>query len=96
MAVITDEERLNRGNRPDDYYKCSCCGRVVGRENLRVKRVVFKTLGAQGQTLKSTTSAWLCVIPQSDGSPSCLSRDEDWQAPSMRGTPGARGTILEA
>ena len=93
-AVMTDEERLARGNRSSDYYKCTCCGRVVGRDNLRVKRVVFKTLGAKGQTIKSTARDWLCIVPADDGGPSCLEKDEDWVAPAMRNTPGARGTRL--
>ena len=94
MSVMTDDQRLEKGNRPDDYYKCSVCGRVVGRDNLRVKRVVFKTLGAKGQTVKSNTESWLCIIPADDGGPACLDLDASYKAPPMRGTPGARGTRL--
>jgi hypothetical protein len=94
MTVTTDDERLALGRRPPDYYRCTCCGRVVGKDNLRSKRAVFKTLGAGGQQIKSTTTAWLCIVPQDDGSPSCLEKDPDFQAEPLKGTPGSRGTRL--
>lgn len=69
---------------PAPEYKCSVCGREVGQLNLKVKRAQFKEMGRHGALVRSRVVAWLCVIPQDDGSPSCLEQDEDWRRPDQR------------
>ena len=75
-------------------YKCSRCGREVGKDNLKVKQARFKEMGNGGAVVASRVSAWLCVIPQPDGSPSCLHSDEDWQRPLWATSPGMADTAL--
>jgi hypothetical protein len=76
-------------------YKCTKCGREVGRDNLRIKRAVFKDPGVNGSTVKTRVSEWLCLIAQEDGTPSCLDLDPDWNAPKWIGTPHTIGTRME-
>lgn len=74
-------------------YLCSGCGRDVGRENLKVKRAVFKEMGKYGTTVRTRTVSWLCVIPQEDGTLSCLEKDEDWNRPMYSTSPGFEGSV---
>lgn len=71
-------------------YKCTGCGRVMERDNLKVRRVQFKGMGEAGLVEKTRTTGWLCMIPQDDGSPSCLDKDEDWQSERLVNSPGVR------
>lgn len=87
---------------PDDFrpttahlkYECTSCGRNVGRDNLKVKRTQFKEMGSNGPIIQTRTVAWLCVIPQEDGSPSCLERDPAWGLPRHSSAPGLANTRL--
>lgn len=67
-------------------YKCTKCGKITLRDILVVKSVVFKNMGAGANTLKSTTTEWLCD--------ECLELDEDYQRPPFR-SPGMKSTPLE-
>lgn len=71
-------------------YICSNCNRQVGRENLAVKRAVFKEMGSNGTTLKTRTTAWLCDVPSPDGGPSCLRSDPDFERPLYSESPGIK------
>lgn len=71
-------------NRTIDY-KCTVCGRDVGRDNLVVKRAVFATMGENWRQLKLVTTGWLCTVVQADGSPSCLDSDDAWTQPKLGG-----------
>lgn len=73
-------------------YACSVCGRHVGRSKLYVKRAVFKEVGKGGAMKRTRTISWLCIIPQADGSPSCLHKDEDWIKPAYLASPGFEDT----
>lgn len=75
-------------------YSCTKCGRRVGKENLRVKRAVFKEVGKGAATIKTRTVAWLCIVPQDDGEPSCLHSDPDYGLPAYSAAPGMRDTVL--
>lgn len=75
-------------------YSCSMCGREVGKDNLRIKRAVFKEVGKGGATVKTRTVAWLCIIPQEDGSPGCLLEDDDFNLPAFAASPGMKNTVL--
>ena len=75
-------------------YSCTACGREVGKDNLRVKRAVFKEVGKGGATIKTRTVAWLCTVPQEDGSDPCLHRDPDYGLPAYSAAPGMRDTVL--
>lgn len=75
-------------------YRCTSCGREVGKLNLKVKRAVFKEIGKGGPVVKTRTTAWLCVIPQYDGLPSCLDQDPDWNRPLYSAAPGMENTSL--
>ncbi len=55
-------DRKIKSNR-NIIYACGQCKRVVGRDNLKVKRVVFREMGEHGNVVQSRTVAWLCVIP---------------------------------
>lgn len=79
--------------KPD--YVCSNCGREVGRDNLIVKRAVFKEMGKGGATIKTRTSGWLCTIPNGE-MPSCLDQDNDWERPIYSTAPGMAHTVLAA
>lgn len=83
----------DKSNRKIEY-RCSICGRLVGRNNLRSKRSVFREMGAQGSTVKSRVIAWLCVVPHDDGGDACLYRDADWNAPPLSASPGMADTRL--
>lgn len=76
------------------HYKCSECGREVGKDNLRAKRVQFKDISANGRIHKSRMVAWLCTVPQPDGRLSCLDRDPDWQRPLYATAPGMADTSI--
>lgn len=91
--TLTPDERLKKSNRNIEY-KCSECGRDVGRDNLKAKRVQFKEMGMAGPIIQSRTVAWLCVVPQQDGSPSCLELDPAWKQPSRAAAPGNADTRL--
>lgn len=80
-------------NIPD--YICSSCGREVGKDNLKVKRAVFREVGKGGSVVKTRTVGWLCIISQPDGEPSCLDQDPDWNRPLYSTSPGMKGTILD-
>lgn len=75
-------------------YSCTVCHREVGKENLRVKRAVFKEVGKGGATVKTRTVAWLCIVPHADGSPGCLLEDEDFNLPAYAASPGMKDTVL--
>jgi hypothetical protein len=75
-------------------YKCSRCNREVGKSNLKVKQARFKEMGNGGAVIASRVSAWLCIIPQDDGSLSCLHSDVDWQRPLYATSPGMADTNL--
>ncbi len=93
MASLTPDERSKKSNR-NIKYKCSACDRDVGRANLKVKRVQFKEMGMDGPIVQSRTVAWLCVVPQQDGSSSCLEKDAAWKQPSRTAAPGNADTRL--
>lgn len=57
----------------DTLYICSGCNTPTKREHLTVKKAVFLTMGAGGQTIRSRVRHWLC--------PACLIEDGDYQAP---------------
>ena len=80
------------GGKPK--YTCTLCGREVGKDNLKVKRVVFREMGKGGSSVKTRTVAWLCIVPHDDGMPSCLEQDEDWKLPLYATSPGMRHTVL--
>lgn len=61
--------------------KCTRCGREVGKDNLKAKRVQFKPMDKKGAVERSRTVAYLCVVDQEDGSKGCLYQDEDWNRP---------------
>lgn len=75
-------------------YSCTICGREVGKDNLRIKRAVFKEVGKGGATVKTRTVAWLCIVPHEDGSPGCLLEDEDFNLPAFAASPGMKDTVL--
>ena len=75
-------------------YKCSGCGREVGKLNLRSKLVEFKEIGKGGRTVRSRTIGWLCIVPQPDGGPSCLDADTHWNLPMYSTSPGMADTVL--
>lgn len=52
-------------------YKCSSCGNTESRDKLVAKKVMFQELGERPKTIKSRTTAWLCVR--------CLVQDPDWK-----------------
>lgn len=76
-------------------YTCTSCGREVGKFNLKTKRVEFREVGKGGAMIKSRTVGWLCIIPQEDGSPSCLDQDSDWHRPVFATSPGMAGSVLD-
>lgn len=65
-------------------YRCTVCGREVGRENLVTKQVRFRFMGNKGADLRTRTVAWLCVLSDDHGGPSCRDLDEAWNAPDRR------------
>lgn len=73
-------------------YSCSLCNREVGKTNLYVKRATFKEVGKGGRLKRTRTVSWLCIIPQPDGSPSCLHKDPDWNKPAYLESPGMMDT----
>lgn len=75
-------------------YACTKCGRLVGRSNLKVKRVVFREMGVHGVVVHSRVTDWLCVTPQEDGGPSCLEADPAWQQPKLKASPGMADTSM--
>lgn len=78
----------------DIDYRCSSCGRTVGKFNLKVKRAQFREMGTSAPIVRSRVIAWLCVIPQEDGSASCLEKDPDWNQPLYKGSPGVKNNML--
>lgn len=90
---MSDLEPTNKSNR-NINYSCTKCGRKVGRSNLKVKRVVFREMGVHGPVVQSRVVAWLCVVPQEDGSPSCLEQDQAWKQPPLTGSPGMADTKI--
>ncbi len=85
--------RQAKSNRQIDYA-CTECHRVVGKDNLKVKRVQYKEMGVHGRIEKSRVVAWLCMTPQPDGQPSCLDADGAWGTPRLSGSPGMADTKL--
>lgn len=69
-------------------YKCARCGRLVGKENLVVRRVQFREMGQGGKVLRTRTGEWLCRVAQQDGSPSCLEQDPAWTQERFTESPG--------
>jgi hypothetical protein len=87
---------MSKGNSNRNIvYKCTRCGREVGRNNLVAKRAVFREMGVHGRTVKSTTTDWLCIIRQPHGGQSCRDQDTDWQAPKWINSPGLADTRKE-
>jgi hypothetical protein len=78
--------------RPLPTYSCTVCGREVGKFCLYDKRAVFKEVGKGGRSKRTRTVAWLCTVPQEDGSPSCLHKDPDWNKPAYLESPGMLDT----
>lgn len=74
-------------------YTCTNCHREVGKGNLKSKRIQFRNLETDKMD-RSRVIAWLCTVPQSDGSPSCLDKDTDWQRPLYATAPGMAGTSI--
>lgn len=72
----------------DIEYKCSACGRNVGRDNLRAKQVAFREMGRNGKVIKSRTIAWLCVVPLTVDGKSCLDKDPDYNRETWFDSPG--------
>lgn len=62
------------------FYKCAECDRSLPRDRLRVKRVVFQTMGRQAQTLRSRTLKWVCVR--------CMENDVDYNREKYQASPG--------
>lgn len=58
-------------------YKCSQCGRDVGRENLYVKKVSFHRMGKGGNMIKQRSVAWLCRDW-------CVPKDPAWQQKPLK------------
>jgi ribosomal protein S14 len=87
---IADKHKSNRNIK----YACTECGRNVGRDNLKVKRVVFREMGAHGPVVLSRVVGWLCIVPADDGGMSCLEKDAAWQQPKLSGAPGMADTKL--
>jgi ribosomal protein S14 len=81
-----------RSSNRNIKYECTVCGREVGKANLKVKRTQFREMGRHGSIVASRTTGWLCVIPQDDGSPSCLDTDPDWNLPPRISAPGLADT----
>lgn len=75
-------------------YACTICKREVGKSNLKSKRVQFKDMSPGGTIARSRVIAWLCVIKQPDGSPSCLEKDVDWNRPLYATAPGMADTSI--
>lgn len=75
-------------------YSCTVCKREVGKPNLKCKRVQFKDMSKGGNIAKSRVIAWLCIVPQADGSPSCLDNDKDWNRPLYATSPGMADTSI--
>jgi hypothetical protein len=57
-------------------YKCTECDAITPREELTVKRVVFRQMGEFGRTLKGRVVGWLC--------PDCRDKDAVWLDQSTR------------
>lgn len=81
-----------KSNR-DIIYKCTICKREVGKPNLKVKRVQYCDMGTNGRVEKSRVIAWLCMIPQPDGEPSCLDSDEHYGNVARFAAPGLQDVI---
>ena len=75
-------------------YVCAECGREVGRPNLLRKKVEFRELGESGRLVKSRTVAWLCRIPQEDGTLSCVDKDPDYNRHYFADAPGMADTDM--
>lgn len=75
-------------------YSCTLCKRIVGKNNLKSKRVQFKDMSPGGTLSRSRVVAWLCVTPQADGSASCLDKDIDWNRPLYATSPGMADTSI--
>lgn len=84
--------RLAKSNRKISY-SCTKCGREVGKDNLKVKRVQFKEMGVHGRIEKSRVVAWLCIVPNGKN-PSCLDQDEAWATRPLASSPGMADTKL--
>lgn len=49
-------------------YRCTECGKEQDRDDLTVKRVQFRGMGARGVVVATRVTAWLCG--------DCLAKDE--------------------
>jgi hypothetical protein len=67
-------------------YKCDDCGRVVGKLNLRAKRVLYVELGRNGRVESSRTVGWYCL--------SCMAADPAYQQERFAASPGMRDTSI--
>jgi rubrerythrin len=61
-------------------YECTVCNTVTHRDDLIVKRAVYKTMGEEGRTLKSRTVAWICPV--------CIEGDPEWNREKTSSSPG--------
>lgn len=73
-------------------YACTECGREVGADNLVTRQVAWRTLGGVRRTLRTRSTAWLCMIKAEDGSPSCLDKDPQWAYEPFVDAPGNADT----
>lgn len=85
--------RAARSNR-QIKYACTVCGREVGRENLKVKRVQYREMGVGGRIEKSRVVAWLCMTPKPSTGSSCLDDDTQYNQPGLAAAPGMADTHL--
>jgi hypothetical protein len=75
-------------------YKCTRCGREVGKENLRSRVVSFREIGRNGAQIMSRTTDWLCVVPFSESQPGCLYQDPDYKREALVTAPGLADTKI--
>ena len=94
--VLADRKRRQKKSRRTLDYRCDGCGRQVGRNNLKVKRVQFLDIGVGGKVDKSRTLGWFCIVPQDNGDPSCVEADPDWNRQAILDAPGVRQGRVEA
>jgi hypothetical protein len=77
---MTAQEKVHQPPPRKYIYRCSQCGELEEREELVVKKAVFRGMGEDGKTMRSRTVAWLC--------PLCREADPDWNAPKFTSSPG--------
>lgn len=67
--------------------RCTSCGDLTSPELLTIKRVSFAARVSPSKLTRSRTVAWLCR--------KCLNKDEHWNLPAYKGTPGLTSEALE-